>query len=357
MKQQVKELWSLLLDAKVVEGEIPQATKKLESPWYVKVLLGFSGWIASLLLLVFMGFLLYEIFDNGSTGLFTGSVVIGIAYGLLRSAKNEFVEHLALAMSLAGQALLVFAIYGFVDNDKGLFWLLVTLLQMLLVIIIPNFIHRVLTSFAATCSFSILMIRVGLPQFITASVLLMAVVCWVNEFKYVRFMNVFRAMGYGLIMPLVLFKASLMYGFLLHDFTGLYDFGELILPRWAGDVMIAVVMLYLVWNILQRYYDDMFEIIPATALLATLLLCAASVEMPGLNVGLAILLLGFLGSNRILAGLGIVAILFFISSYYYFIDTTLLEKSQSLLVIGITLLIIRWLTLNILLKKKEAEHA
>jgi uncharacterized membrane protein len=357
MKQQAQQLWTLLLQSKVVEGELPQASKKLQSPWYVKVLLGFSGWIASLFLFVFLGMLLHEIFDNSLAALFVGAVVIGLAYSLLRAAKNEFVEHLALAGSLAGQVLLVYAINGLVDNVNVLFWMLVVLMQALLAVLIPNFIHRVMTSFAATFAFSMLMMQVGLPQFITATVLLMAVVCWVNEFRWVRYMDAFRAIGYGLILALLLFKGSLMYGFLLDGFFSIYDYAELMLPFWVGDILIAVVILYLVWNILQRYYTDMFEKIPATALLATLLLCAASVEMLGLNVGIAILLLGFLGSNRILIGLGIVSLLFFISSYYYFINTTLLEKSQSLFFIGITLLIMRWLMLNVITKKKEAEHA
>ncbi len=357
MKLQTQQLWALLLESNLVQGALPLATEKLQSPWYVKVLLAFSGWIASLFLLVFLGLVLSDVFDNSSAGLFVGTVVIGISFAALRSAKNEFVEHLALTASLAGQALLIFSIYGLVDDDSALFWMFVAVLQILLTLLIPNFIHRVLTSFAATCSFSIFMARMGLPQFITGTVLLMIVVCWVNEFRWVRLMSAFRAIGYGLILALLLYKGGLMYGFIFNNFFSLYRSGELLLPPWLGNVLIAVVMLYLVWNILQRYYADMLEKIPATALLATLLLCAASFEMLGLNVGIAILLLGFLGSNRILIGMGIVSLLFFISSYYYFLNVTLLEKSQSLFVIGITLLIMRWLMLNILIRKKEAEHA
>lgn len=357
MKQQAQQLWTLLQQSKIVEGEFPQAGEKLQSPWYVKVLLGFSGWIASLFLLIFLGLILNDVFDNSPAGLLSGAFVIGISYALLYRAKNEFIEHLALAFSLAGQALLIFSLYGFVDDDNALFWMLVVLLQAGLAILMPNFLHRVLTSAAATCSFSILMARIGLPQLSSGTLLLIAVMCWVNEFRWVRFMSAMRAIGYGVILAMLLFRGSLIYGIFTNEIFSIYQTGEVILPYWVGIVLLTLVMLYLVWNILQRYYASMLQTIPVTAFLATLLLCAASIEMPGLNVSLAILLLGFLGSNRILMGLGTVSLLFFMSSYYYFMHVTLLDKSQALFFIAIALLILRWLMLNILTRKKEAEHA
>jgi len=66
--------------------------------------------------------------------------------------------------------------------------------------------------------------------------------------------------------------------------------------------------------------------------------------------------LGYAGSNRVLQGLGITSLLFYISSYYYLMETTLLAKSQTLLVVGLVLLMIRWLLPYILPFKKEVEN-
>lgn len=352
-----EQLWTLLLNAGVVAGELPAATDRLESPWYVKVLLAISGWIASLFLLVFLGFLLIEVFDAGALMFITGGIVIALTYALMRAAKNEFVQHLALAGSLAGQVLMVFAIYDFTKHESILFWQLVTLLQILLALLVPNFIHRVLTVIAATISYTVMMNKMGLSGLVTGSVLLFATLCWLNEFRFSKYMSVFRASGYGLVLAMLLFKTGAMYSFIMHDFIGIYSYSEPILPRWVGELLIALVMLYLVWRILRHYYSEILSAVPAVVLMASLLLSIASMEMPGLNVGIAILLLGFLGSNRILMSFGIVLLLFHISTYYYFMEATLLDKSQSLLIIGIVLFFIRWFMRYGLDKIKGAEHA
>ena len=118
-----------------------------------------------------------------------------------------------------------------------------------------------------------------------------------------------------------------------------------------------MVTLYVVWHLLQRYGQAISERLSITALLGTLLLCAVSMEVQGITVGMFIILLGFAGANRVLLGLGIVSLLFYVSSYYYLLDATLLAKSQTLLIVGLVLLILRWLMLRILPVKKEAQDA
>ena len=89
-------------------------------------------------------------------------------------------------------------------------------------------------------------------------------------------------------------------------------------------------------------------------LLATLIVCAASMNVQGITAGIVIICIGFLGANRVLLGVGIVSLLFYISSYYYLLDTTLLDKSQSLLVVGLILLFVRLLIQKILPAQNEA---
>ena len=86
------------------------------------------------------------------------------------------------------------------------------------------------------------------------------------------------------------------------------------------------------------------------------MLCLVSLEARGITVGLMILLLGFANSNRVLMGLGIIGLLFYISTYYYLLDTTLLNKSLSLLVIGAVLLAWRWSLLRFIPITQEKHH-
>jgi uncharacterized membrane protein len=124
-----------------------------------------------------------------------------------------------------------------------------------------------------------------------------------------------------------------------------------------GELLIGVVALYVVRQLLRRYAQGVSTRTAVTALLATLLLCAVSMEVRGISVGMLIMLLGFAGSNRILLGLGIVSLLFYISSYYYLLEASLQAKSLSLLLIGLTLLVIRLLIPALLPAPREANHA
>jgi len=57
------ELWNKLSHAQLIQGE--QASEiDLESPWFVKILLGFSGWLAALFLLLFMGLFFSFVFEQ-----------------------------------------------------------------------------------------------------------------------------------------------------------------------------------------------------------------------------------------------------------------------------------------------------
>jgi len=138
MSQSSEQLWLNLLEAGLVEGTAPDSDN-LESPWYVKILLGFSGWLAALFLLGFISFGLDFIIESRIISVIAGISMIGGAYTILRIPKNEFIEHLTLAISLAGQALIVFVIFDFrSSNGYMVSWLLVALLQAPLAIVMPN---------------------------------------------------------------------------------------------------------------------------------------------------------------------------------------------------------------------------
>jgi hypothetical protein len=324
------------------------------------VLLAFSGWLAALLLLCFIGIGFDLIIENSTAMLITGGMMIGGAFALLRISTNEFVEHLALAVSLAGQALVVFALFDGSDLDSITVWLLVALMQISLALVMPNFVHRVFSSFIAALAFNLVLSFWGLHYAVGGIIMLLAALCWLYEFSHPQQMRAKQAIGYGLVLALLLFKGTTLYGF--HrvidwlDEQFVPDRLELLDKPWLDEIITGMVVLYVVWQILQRYGQPVAERISVTALLGTVLLCVVSVKVQGITVGMVILLLGFAGANRVLLGLGIMSLLFYISFYYYLLDATLLAKSQTLLIVGLVLLFVRWLMLNIILGNREAKH-
>ncbi len=356
MSMQTEQMWDTLCQAGVVEGSAPE-TGKLESPWYVKVLLAFSGWLAAVFLLGFIGVGFEFVFENTAVAFIIGGIMISGAFVILRIRKNEFFEHLALAVSLAGQALFVFAIFEFSNHNEKIAWMLVAILQVSLAMIMPNFVHRVFSSFFAAFAFSMTLTIMGWYYVGSGTVTLLAAMCWLNEFHYLQHIKKIRAIGYGLVLALIQLKGSALFGYRAMGWRLLSKQEDLWANTWFGEVLIGAVTLWVVWHLLKQYKQTISSRLSITTFLGTLLLCAVSIEVQGITVGIVIILLGFSGTNRVLIGLGIVSLLFYISSYYYLLDTTLLDKSQSLFIVGLVLLIIRWLMLHILPVKKGAQHA
>jgi len=351
MNRQAEKLWVLLQDANLVKGEAPE-TPTIDSPWYVKIILAFSGWLAAVFLVGFIAVGLAVIVENSAASIIVGGLMIAAAYKLLQQPKNEFFEHLALAASLAGQCLFIWGVFESVRHHHTI-WFYVAMLQLPLAIIMPNYVHRVFSAFFATFSFSIGLAEAGIPYVFTGLMLLLVSWVWLNEFKYPRHIKKLHAIGYGLVLALIQIKGSALFS---HGGMGWYSSrhqGEFSIQPWMGEVLAGAALVYVVWNLLQRHKHYLSDRLSIIVLVTSLVLSLVSVEANGITVGLVIVILGFAAGNRILLGLGVVSLLFYISSYYYLLDHTLLEKSQTLFFIGLALLIIRWVLLRVT-KNSEA---
>jgi uncharacterized membrane protein len=355
MSNQSNKSWVLLQEQGIVQGEQPE-NKILGSPWYVKALLAFSGWLAAIFILGFIGAAFQFVFDNPDVVGIFGLMMVAGAFGLLRVRLNEFVEHLGLATSMAGQALIIYAIFDLANHNEIVPWLLLSIFEVALVALMPNFVHSVVSALVAAITLTMALTEMHIPYIVGGIVMFGTSFCWLNEFRYPQQMKKIRAIGYGLVLALVALKGTTLFGnrtfgrFLSHK----HEFWA---QPWLGELMIGVVTLYVVWSLLQRYGQPVKSRLSIMTLFATLLICTVSINVQGITVGIVIVCLGYFCANRVLLGLGIVSLLFYISSYYYLLDTTLMDKSQSLLVVGLFLLFVRWLILKVFHAHNEVHHA
>jgi hypothetical protein len=113
-------------------------------PWFVKLLLGFSGWLAGLFGFLFLGFA----FKPEGTFAFTvlGVLVLAGAYALYRLTESPFTEQLALAASIAGHVALA-AAFGEATHSAGATAFAVAVLQVGWVLVAPNRMARLLSTF------------------------------------------------------------------------------------------------------------------------------------------------------------------------------------------------------------------
>jgi len=354
MTRVTDQLWASLQAAGVVQGDAP-VSEGVEAPWYVKTLVAFSGWLAALFMLGFIGAGLYFVLENSVASLIVGGIMLAGSYAVLRMPSNDFLEHLALAVSLAGQALVVWALFKLTGTSDGMAWILTALLQTALAIVMPNFVHRVFSALFAATALAMALAIGGVLYIFSGVVMFIAAWLWLNEFRFPLHIAKVRAIGYGLVLALIQVKGFVLFGMTSLGWRSGRDPSTLVQP-WVGELLAAAVTLYVVWQLLQRRGQAASGRVGIAALAGTLLLCLASMEARGITVGMVIILLGFAGGNRVLTGLGIACLLFFVSSYYYLLDVTLLAKAQTLFVVGVVLLMLRWLMLRVVPKTKEAAH-
>ncbi|MCL1046464.1 DUF4401 domain-containing protein [Shewanella electrodiphila] len=360
-------LWQSLLHHGVVSGEQP-AKAEIQSPWFVKLLLAISGWFAALFFLGFLALAMEFIFDSDHGAFIVGAILTLGAYALFTLNKNEFIEHLSLAVSFSGQILIV---YGFIQHfDDDTCWLLATILQFCLMAIMPNDIHRFCSAFFAACCFIVTLAIFQLPFIATSIILLLA--CWLFLHEFERKGQTNNPLLNSLFSVVLLHKRPIAYGLLLaplvqtcfmsfqYAWYGLIESEllstESLTAPWMGDVLLALVSLYVVWQIVNRY-PELSVKVRYSVLVISLLVSALSFEAHGINIGFLIMVLGFSASNRLLLGLGVIALVTFISAYYYFLDFSLLDKSYTLMLIGVFLLAVRWAMLKFVTKQREQADA
>lgn len=333
-------LWSQLANANLVSGSEPEAGE-LESPWYISVFMAFLGWLAALFLLGFVGFGVFSVIENKITSFIIGCLMIGGAYLLLHKNKAIFAEYFSLAISLAGQALVLWSLLESSGAESRIFWFAMMVLQILLATFMPGAVHRVFSAYFASFALMALLVLSG-AQHIGVSIILFGVVwLWLNEFRFTKVMPQIRSMGYGLVLALTSIKGSLIVPASSGIWWGYNRQPDIWIQPWVGQLLSGFILIFLVWGLLHQSSSSISKLpsrLLVLAYLAAALIAVTSFEAPGIIIGIAILLLGFAGSNRVLIGLGSVSLLLYISAYYYQLHNTLLDKSVSLLALGIVLL-------------------
>jgi uncharacterized membrane protein len=336
--------------------EMSAAALIAHTPWYVRVMLGIAGWIAAGFLLGFVGIGFAFVMESKTASLAVGLMLIAAAYAVFRAApRNDFTSMFALAVSFAGQALMIFGVVGLFERhiDGGLPFAIVAAIEAVLAVLMPNFIHRTASAYAAGLAFAFACEAAG-AHFVPAGLLAAAVaVVWLNEARLGKLHAVVTPIGYGLTLSFVQIEGTALFG---HSMATM--FGSRGAPGawpWVGEALAVAALPVSVWVLLKREGRALSESRSLLAAIATLAIGAASFKAPGIAGGLMIALLGFSNGNRVLVGLGIAALLFYVSSYYYLLDATLLLKSGALMVTGLVLLAGRWLVLNVVMPKGGAD--
>ncbi|WP_235041516.1 DUF4401 domain-containing protein [Vreelandella profundi] len=316
----------------------PTLPESLETPWFVRVLQAFSGWLAALFLLGFIAIGGVFIVESAAASLGLGLALIGAAFALLRAARSDVLEHLALAISLAGQLLVGWAAVEYGNNAAYVWWSMLVL-QSALALVMPSVTHRGFSAFAASVALYMAWVTAAMGMVASGIVLCALTALWLNEFRWPRRIKEIHAWGYGLALGLLVTQGLAHAG---HPLPFLYDVLDSSLIRlgiWLSVGLVALAQLILFQALFQK---QTLASARWAAYAAGAVLLVVTFYIPSVGQGVVVVLLGFAIGNRVLTGLGMLSLILAIGSYYYWLNATFLTKSIALLVMGLLLLGLRF---------------
>ncbi len=348
-------LWQQLATAGMVSGEPPQ---EQQAPWYVRVMLGISGWIGASFLLVFVGIAFTAAMQNAAAAAATGLICTAAAYAVFRHfPASDFAGQFGLALGQVGQALFGVAVFKLFNGGHAAGFFLYFLVEAALTVVMPNFLHRLFTSLAGLGALYLGLGQAGLHGL---ALPLMAAACallWRSEPRLGARLDLWHPVGYALAIALLLATALSLTGaeasFHLRRNGGW-------LPLYRATVessLVAMVFLATVLSFLRELAIKAAGTTGTILLVCAILVMAASFPVHGLAVALLVLFLGFGGGNRILVALGLLACTGFMVLYYYRMQETLLFKSMMLGATGTALLAGRRIVRLLLPHEEVRPHA
>ena len=314
-------------------------------PWYIRTMVGFGAWLASLLLIGFVaGF---------TIALEGGYAIVGLAFIVAalfvrRSNDNDFLVQGTLAVSLAGQALLAWGIVDALGGHFEVFLMLAIALNTVLFVVFPDRVHRVLMVLFAATSVTVLLYKWELNAAVPVlGPMLTAPVIFLHDRQSVLIAN-----GSGqYVRPLMNGLMLSAFGVLL--LSTVYILPELgtvdpqIYPRpWISTVLFGAMLLYLGTKIGASLTDSISGSSRQAIGLLMVIVIGASWFAPGLVLALIIVMLGAASGHKSFIGAGIAFFAVFLATYFYGIEVTLRTKSMTLVATGAAILLTRWLILR-----------
>ena len=286
-----------------------------ERPWYIGLLLGVAGWFAGLFALIFLGALLRP--DGAGSAIVSGLILVAAAWGLFRVDRDgAFVSQLALALSIASQFLLLYGIHQLFfdkrDTSIATIALVALLIQLGLVLAMPNRLHRSMSTIFACIAWA-LFVRYGL---------------WDQPF-WSRKEAPPTSLGMALLGWLVAWVPAGLGLFMLvrHEPAWMAAGRQAIARPVAAGLILGLAFATLISHPLEAF--SLFsEVARPVGWLAFWPLLSALASLGALAAAFAL-------GSRGLMGLCVLAALMHMSHFYYAIGASLLLKSLLMIAMGV----------------------
>lgn len=321
---------------------------RLESmqPWYVRTMIGFGAWLASLLLIVFV--VGVSSFATESPFIVLGLLSIAAALIVRWRTDSDFPKQAALAASLAGQGLLVFAIAELSDDFTQSPFLALALVNAVLLGLYPDRTHRFFSVLLIVGSLTILLYAWE-AQFAMPLLGPLLALGWVFALEHETTLS---EIGFGEFVSPVR-EGLLISAFGCLSLSTMYVLPELaddfaFYPRpWISTLLLGGVLLRAVHSIMPCVFPDAPAATRIVIYALTVTVLATVWTAPGIVLALLVIAFASLHGHNWARGAGIAFLATFIATYFYGSEIGMLAKSASLIAAGVVLLVCRWLLLRV----------
>lgn len=299
----------------------------------IKVLSIFGGFLATLAFLGFMA--IAGFYDSDLALLIFGIVFIITAIWLNKKYDKLIIDTFSVSLYITGFVLLVFALSD-MGMDENIIAIIVIVIAVMCLTVTQNYILSFLSILAISLSFMAIIIFNSFYNLIhayLAAYTLILTYVFLNEAKLIssskKLSRLYNPVRIGLII-------SLLFGFIAIGKRHLIPISENYI--WISSVVMILIALYLIHTILKingvKALKDKGMIYGVS-----LLILLSTIFSPSISGAIILILLSFLVNYKTGLGIGIIALIYFISQYYYDLNFTLLTKSMMLFGSGIMFLI------------------
>ncbi|MEN9865855.1 MAG: hypothetical protein RL748_1445 [Pseudomonadota bacterium] len=303
--------------------------KQHTGPWYVRLMLGVSAWIAALFLFAFVAATFAFVLKSGAASAMLGLLVLAGAWSLFRLTSNDFAVQFGLALSMAGQGLLVNSILQIFRGDALAGQIALCLLELGL-LVLPNFISRLVCTCTALFALNLALGKMGI-SFLFPGMAALGLVIWCQlELPNIQRASLLTPVGFGVLLTLIFIAGNPLWAQQMPGF-------DWYLPR----IGVLLALAWVIWLQCEKQGLVFGSVAGVTVLLAGILFALLAWWVPGLGVAGLVITLGFSTGNRIVLALGWCSFAWYLGHFYYDLHSSLLDKSKLLIASGAALLLAR----------------
>lgn len=302
------------------------AGEETGTAWYIQAAVGISAWIAAVFIIGFIvtGVILSEsALAYSITGLIFMAAAVGVKQVFRRSI---FASQLTLAISLAGQGLFVAGIYQGSDS-LTVTCLITILMEAALIFLYPGRLHRFISALVILGAILTLLYAewemYEATHVVVILLLSLAILIWYGDTFFVTrgLHSLSRPLGYAVTLTLL--------GLLLPSVIHELDYVKF---WWISTLgVLGVGLLFIIYLRFGRADLNLSPTLIAAIVGGVIILSTLTWQTPGILASLILLVLGFWRGHRLVLGLSVAFLVFFIGAFYYNLALDLYEKSLILM--------------------------